>query len=195
VERELILTGIGGQGVQLAAQILARAATREGLAVMLFGVYSGMMRGGNSDSTLVVAQEAVEAPPLISSSWSAIVMHHLFWPPLSGRLREGGVALINSSLFEGEVDRARCRVFDVPATDLAAELGLPMAASMVMAGAYTGVTGLVDLESVVAGMRESLPPYRQQHAAGNERAIRAGFHAAEEAGTRLAAPAWEAVPA
>jgi Pyruvate/2-oxoacid:ferredoxin oxidoreductase gamma subunit len=195
VERELILTGIGGQGVQLAAQVLARAATREGLAVMLFGVYSGMMRGGNSDSSLVVAQEAVEAPPLISSSWSAIVMHHRFWPPLSGRLRAGGVALINSSLFEGEVDRTRYRVFDVPATDLAAELGLPMAASMVMAGAYTSVTGLVDVESVVAGMRESLPPYRQQHAAGNEQAIRAGFHAAEEAGSRLAAPAWQAVPA
>jgi Pyruvate/2-oxoacid:ferredoxin oxidoreductase gamma subunit len=195
VERELILTGIGGQGVQLAAQVLARAATREGRAVMLFGVYSGMMRGGNSDSTLVVAQEAVEAPPLISSSWSAVVMHHLFWSPLSARLRTGGVALINSSLFEGEVDRARYRVFEIPATDLAAELGLPMAASMVMAGAYTGVTGLVDIESVVEGMRESLPPYRQQHAAGNERAIRAGFHATEEGGTRLAAPAWEAVPA
>jgi Pyruvate/2-oxoacid:ferredoxin oxidoreductase gamma subunit len=195
VERELILTGIGGQGVQLAAQVLARAATREGRAVMLFGVYSGMMRGGNSDSTLVVAQHAVEAPPLISSSWSAIVMHHQFWPPLSGRLRAGGVVLVNSSLFEGELDRSRHRVFEIPATDLAAGLGLPMAASMVMAGAYVGVTGLVELDSVIAGMGESLPPYRQQHAAGNERAIRVGFDATEDNGSRLAAPAWEAVPA
>jgi Pyruvate/2-oxoacid:ferredoxin oxidoreductase gamma subunit len=162
---------------------------------MLFGVYSGMMRGGNSDSTLVVAQRAVEAPPLISSSWSAIVMHHQFWPPLSGRLRAGGVVLVNSSLFEGELDRSRYRVFEIPATDLAAGLGLPMAASMVMAGAYAGVTGLVELDSVIAGMRESLPPYRQQHAAGNERAIRVGFDATEDNGSRLAAPAWEAVPA
>jgi 2-oxoglutarate ferredoxin oxidoreductase subunit gamma len=195
MERELILTGIGGQGVQLAAQVLARAATLEGRAVMLFGVYSGMMRGGNSDSTLVVAEGAVEAPPLISSSWSAIVMHHKFWPPLSGKLRPGGVAMINSSLFEGELDHGRYRVFEVPVTDLAAELGVPMAASMVMAGAYAAVTGLVEVESVIEGMRESLPPYRQQHAAGNERAIRAGFDAAEQRGTRLAAPAWEAVPA
>jgi 2-oxoglutarate ferredoxin oxidoreductase subunit gamma len=195
MERELILTGIGGQGVQLAAQVLARAATLEGRAVMLFGVYSGMMRGGNSDSTLVVADGAVEAPPLISSSWSAIVMHHMFWLPLSGKLRVGGVAVINSSLFEGELDHARYRVFDVPATDLATELGLPMAASMVIAGAYAAVTGLVGVESLVEGMRQSLPPYRQQHAAGNERAIRAGFDAAEQGGSRLAAPAWEAVPA
>jgi Pyruvate/2-oxoacid:ferredoxin oxidoreductase gamma subunit len=195
MERELILTGIGGQGVQLAAQVLARAATLEGRAVMLFGVYSGMMRGGNSDSTLVVAEDAVEAPPLISSSWSAIVMHHKFWAPLSGKLRPGGVAVINSSLFEGELDHGRYRVFEVPVTDLAAELGVPMAASMVMAGAYAAVTGLVEVESVVEGMRESLPPYRRQHAESNEHAIRAGFDAAEQRGIRLAAPAWEAVPA
>jgi len=30
MERELLITGIGGQGVQLAAQVLARAATLEG---------------------------------------------------------------------------------------------------------------------------------------------------------------------
>ena len=54
MEREVLLTGIGGQGVQLAAQVLARAAALEGKGVMLFGVYSGMMRGGNSDSTVVV---------------------------------------------------------------------------------------------------------------------------------------------
>jgi Pyruvate/2-oxoacid:ferredoxin oxidoreductase gamma subunit len=195
VERELILTGIGGQGVQLAAQVLARAATLEGRAVMLFGVYSGMMRGGNSDSTLVVSDAVVEAPPLISSSWSAIAMHHMFWAPLSGKLQPGGVALINSSLFEGDVDRTRYRVFDVPATDLAAQLSLSMSASMVMAGAYSAVTGLVALESVIAGMRESLPPYRRQHAEGNERAIRAGFDASVQAGIRMAAPAWVAAPA
>jgi Pyruvate/2-oxoacid:ferredoxin oxidoreductase gamma subunit len=30
MERELLLTGIGGQGVQLAAQVLARAAIADG---------------------------------------------------------------------------------------------------------------------------------------------------------------------
>jgi 2-oxoglutarate ferredoxin oxidoreductase subunit gamma len=193
VERELILTGIGGQGVQLAAQILGRAATLEGRAVMLFGVYSGMMRGGNSDSTLVVADDAVEAPPLLSSAWSAIVMHHKYWPPLAGKLRPGGPALVNSSLFEGELDRDTHLVVDVPATDLATELGAPMAASMVMAGAYLAVTGLVAADAAVEAMRQSLPSYRQQHADGNERAIRQGVAFIEQAGRSLAAPAWQEV--
>ncbi|HET6664096.1 MAG TPA: hypothetical protein VFG94_07550 [Acidimicrobiales bacterium] len=37
MERELIVTGIGGQGVQLATQVLARAAACEGRQAMMFG--------------------------------------------------------------------------------------------------------------------------------------------------------------
>jgi S-adenosyl methyltransferase/Pyruvate ferredoxin/flavodoxin oxidoreductase len=45
VERELLMTGIGGQGVQLAGQLLARAAVSTGRQVLMFGSYGGMMRG------------------------------------------------------------------------------------------------------------------------------------------------------
>jgi Pyruvate/2-oxoacid:ferredoxin oxidoreductase gamma subunit len=158
---------------------------------MLFGVYGGMMRGGNSDSTVVVNEGLqVEAPPLVSHAWSAIVMHHKFWEPMVPKLRAGEVVLLNSSLFEGDADRGGWRVFDVPATDVAAELGNPLGASLVLTGAYVAVTGLVELDSLVAGMRESIPPYRRQHIENNEVAIRTGFDRAP----RLAAPAWEVVP-
>ena len=190
-EREVLLTGIGGQGVQLAAQVLARAAVVDGRQVMLFGVYSGMMRGGNSDSTLVVADGDIQAPPLISHASSAIVMHHKFWGSLISKLRPGAVIVVNSSLFEGAVDREAHRVFDVPVTDIASELGNSMAASMVMVGAYAAITGLVTLDAALEGMRDSIPPYRRQHVEGNERAIRTGWDSVE----RLAAPAWEEVPA
>jgi Pyruvate/2-oxoacid:ferredoxin oxidoreductase gamma subunit len=191
-EREVLLTGIGGQGVQLAAQVLARAAAADERQVMLFGVYSGMMRGGNSDSTLVVADGDIQAPPLISHAWSAIVMHHKFWYPMATKLRPNGVVVVNSSLFEGEVDRDAHAVFDVPVTEIAAALGNSMAASMVMVGAYVAITGLVALESAIAGMRQSIPSYRQQHVENNERAIQAGWDAVP---TKLAVPAWDVVAA
>ena len=38
-EREVVFTGIGGQGIQLMAKVLAEAAAQEGKHVMLFGVY------------------------------------------------------------------------------------------------------------------------------------------------------------
>ena len=66
MERELLITGIGGQGVQLSAQVLARAATLEGREVMYLGLYGGMMRGGNTDSTVVIADGPILAPPVVS---------------------------------------------------------------------------------------------------------------------------------
>ena len=186
MERELMLTGIGGQGVQLAAQVLARAATLEGRCAQFFGVYGGTMRGGNTDSTLVVSDAKIQAPPIVSRSWSAIVMHHEYWEPLRAKLRPNAVVLLNSTLFEGELEPKRYRVFEIAATERATELGNVMGASMFMAGAYAGITGLVGLKAVQQAMADSLPPYRRQHLEANRRALQAGFDSVE----RNAAPAW-----
>jgi Pyruvate/2-oxoacid:ferredoxin oxidoreductase gamma subunit len=178
VERELLVTGIGGQGIQLAAAVVARAALAEGCAVQLFGSYGGMMRGGNTEATLVVADGPVEAPPTVGSAWSAIVMHHDFSEPTFARLRPGGVVLVNSTVFEGSFDRAAYTAVDVPATDLAVELGNIMTASMVMVGAYAAVTGLVGVDALVDAVPSALPSYRAKHAVLNQDAVRAGYDAA-----------------
>ncbi|MBV8160468.1 MAG: 2-oxoacid:acceptor oxidoreductase family protein [Acidimicrobiia bacterium] len=192
IERELLLTGIGGQGVQLAAQVIAGAAALEGKDVMLFGVYGGVMRGGNSDATVVVGDGPVQAPPIVSHAWSALALHPRYWEPLAARLLPGSVVVLNSSLFDQPVTGADWRVYDVPATQVATEqLGNPLAVSMVAAGAYVALTGLVALDSVIAAMQESLPPYRRQHAAANTDALRAGAGLVAP----LAAPAWPAVAA
>lgn len=186
-ERELLLTGIGGQGVQLAAQVVARAATIEGRYVALFGVYGGMMRGGNTDASVVVGDAPLQSPPLVSHAWSAIAMHDEFWGPLARKLRPGALVLVNDATFTTLLDTAAHRVVRVPATEVAAELGNPLGASMVMTGAYAGITGLVTLDGAIAGMRESIPPYRKQHVEANEAALRAGFEHVD----RLSHPAWE----
>jgi Pyruvate/2-oxoacid:ferredoxin oxidoreductase gamma subunit len=186
-ERELLLTGIGGQGVQLAAQVIARAATIEGRSVALFGVYGGMMRGGNTDATVVVGDGPLQSPPLVSHSWSAIGMHDEFWEPLAPKLRSGALVLVNDATFGTPLDTDKYRVFRIPATEIAAQLTNPLGASMVMAGAYVGITSIVGLDATIEGMRESIPPYRKQHVAANEIAIRAGFDAVEQ----RAVPAWE----
>ena len=105
MEREIMFTGIGGQGVQLGAQILGLAATREDRHVMMFGTYGGSMRGGNTDSTLVVADAPISAPPIVSSTWAAVSMHHQYWEPTRRKLTTGSVLFLNSTLFEAEFDR------------------------------------------------------------------------------------------
>jgi Pyruvate/2-oxoacid:ferredoxin oxidoreductase gamma subunit len=186
VERELVLTGIGGQGIQLAAQVLAHAAIIEGREVQLFGSYGGMMRGGNTEATVVFADGPIEAPPTVGHAWSAILMHHDYSEPTIARLRQGTLVLVNTTVFEGELDRDAYVVVDVPATDLALDVGNIMTASMVMTGAYIAATGLVTMDSVAAAVADALPSYRSQHVALNVAALQAGYGAAPHG----IAPAW-----
>jgi Pyruvate/2-oxoacid:ferredoxin oxidoreductase gamma subunit len=187
MERELLLTGMGGQGVQLAAQVVARGAALEGKHVLLFGVYGGAMRGMNTDGTVVVGDAPIQSPPLVSRAWSAIAMHDKFWAPVAPKLRPGGVVLVNESTFAAPLDENVYRVFRVPATEVAASLGNELGGSMVMVGAYAALTGLVGVDALVDGMRESIPAYRKQHIAANEAAIRAGDELVAD--DRMAVPA------
>ena len=186
MEREFMFTGIGGQGVQLGASVLGHAATLEDRFVMLFGMYGGEMRGGTTDSTLVIADEPISAPPIVSKTWGAIVMHHEYWVPTRDKLRPGSAVFLNSTLFADEFDRDPYCVVEVPATAIASDLGAHMAGAMVMVGAVAASTGLVSLDSLVAAMKDSLPSYRKQHAPLNEKALSAGFEYAEAGAT----PAW-----
>jgi Pyruvate/2-oxoacid:ferredoxin oxidoreductase gamma subunit len=191
VERELIMTGIGGQGIQLAASVVARAAMAEGRHVQVFGSYGGMMRGGNTEATVVVADAPVEAPPTISATWSAIVMHPAHAEGPLRLVRPGGIVLVNATVFDHVPTSAEHAVVGVPATALALDLGNAVATSMVMVGAYAGATGLVALSALKDAARAALPPYRAKHADLNERALQTGFAAAP----RLVVGAWDAAPA
>ena len=174
MEREILFTGIGGQGVQLAANVVAHAAMAEGRDVQMFGSYGGMMRGGNTDATLVIADRAVEAPPTVDAAWAAIVMHPDFADAVLARVRPGGLVLRNAALFDGARARTDLDLVDVPAKELAVTAGHVMAESMVMLGVLSALSGLVGLDALEAAVTTCVPPYRQQHVELNLRAIRAG---------------------
>ncbi|MBI2710143.1 MAG: 2-oxoacid:acceptor oxidoreductase family protein [Actinobacteria bacterium] len=231
MQAEVILTGIGGQGVQLCAKALAMAAVAEGREALLSSHYGGEMRGGQTEASVVVADAGLRSLPILPSTWSAFVMHPAHWAPVAAKLRPGGVVVANADLVAGELlaldgvgndlvgndlvgndlvgndlvgndlvgndlvgdDGATsgCARVLVAAESIAGELGAPMAAGFVLLGAYASATGMVGTASLVAAMRDLVPPYRAQHVEANERAIVAGA-AAVAPGSH---PVWTAVTA
>jgi 2-oxoglutarate ferredoxin oxidoreductase subunit gamma len=186
MQTEVMLTGIGGQGIQLCAKTLAIGATDEGRQAMLSAHYGGEMRGGQTKASVVVGDGPLRALPILPSTWSAFVMHPKYWEPVRARLRPDGVVVANGTLVDDDLAADGRRVVAIAAGDIAAELRAPMSAGLVLLGAYSAVTGLVGLEALVAAMKRLVPPYRTQHIVANEAALRAGFDAAPA----LAAPAW-----
>jgi Pyruvate/2-oxoacid:ferredoxin oxidoreductase gamma subunit len=172
MDHEILLTGIGGQGIQLAAKTLATAAMGDGRSSMVFGTYGGSMRGGRTESTVVISDGDVQAPPTVSRAWSAVGLHHLYWSDSGPKLRPGAVAVIDVDVFRGDIGEV---ALPVHASKVAAELGSPKAVSMVAIGALAAATRVVSLEALVAATAHVLPSYRAEHAAANAVAIRAGY--------------------
>lgn len=178
VEREIMLTGIGGQGVQLAAKSLAHAAMREGRRVLMFGTYGGMMRGGETDAVIVIGQDSLVTPPVVDHVWGVLAMHHMSWDSVGDKLRPDGFLLTDERVFKGEINHPGVRV-SLAATALATEAGMAQAGSMVALGAFCAATNIVRLDTLLAIAEEVLPPYRRQFAEPNREALRLGHGAVE----------------
>lgn len=179
VQHEILLTGIGGQGIQLAARTVAEAAITDGRRVQLFASYGGMMRGGNSDAAVVLADGPITAPPVLSSAAAGLVMHHEHAAPVWSALRPGGVAVVNTTVVDrsGLVPRDDLTVVDVDALAIATSLGAPVAASLVLVGAWASAVGLVGADALLATPERVLPGYRAAAAERNRSALQAGLDA------------------
>ncbi len=162
MERAVIMAGIGGQGIQLIAKVLAQGAMREGKRVMMFGIFKGTIRGGSSESTVIVADEEIVSPPIVPTAWAVLAMHADGLTALAKKLEAGGVLLVNGSLVAEPPAAGGVRQIAVPATAMAKEMGQVMGASMIALGAFVGATQIVSVESLKAALDDVLPPHRRK---------------------------------
>jgi Pyruvate/2-oxoacid:ferredoxin oxidoreductase gamma subunit len=174
MERAVIMTGVGGQGIQLIAKLLAHAAMSEGRQVIMFGLFMGTIRGGASESTVVVGDGEIVTPPLVPRAWAVLAMHGDGLAKLAAKAEAGGVLLVNSSLVAPPATWPTVRVIAVPATALAKEIGQPMGASMVALGALAAATGVVAVGSLTAALDVVLPAHRRALIDGNRRCLARG---------------------
>lgn len=187
MEREILLSGIGGQGVQLAAKMLAHAGMLEGRHVMQFSMFMGSMRGGSSECTVVVADEPVEAPPVVPHAWAAVAMHPSELGLLERKLRPGSLVLYNRTLLAEPQARPDCRWEPVDAGSIAIERKYAQGQSLVALGAFCALTGIVATASLEEALKQLLPPYRHQTIPINVECLEAGAAAiGERAGTAAA---------
>lgn len=188
MDREILLTGIGGQGVQLAAKMLAQAGMLDGREVQQFSMFSGTMRGGASECTVVVADGPVEAPPVVPHAWAAIAMHPTALDQIESKLRPGGGILFDQTLMEAEPCRPDCRWFGIEAAGIATARGNPQGQSLVALGAFAVLTAVVRLDTLIATLAALLPPYRHHTIPENVACLTAGAEAARPLAERY--PAW-----
>ncbi len=171
---ELMVAGLGGQGLLTMGWLLAEAALLRYKHVVYFPNYGPMMRGGESECTIIVSENEISSPA-IYTLMSAIVMGSEAFQQLESRVKPGGTILIDSSLLSEKISRNDLGVFYIPASQLAIDLGGRQAANLIMLGAYLEITKALPSELVVGALEKKMSDKRKQRLLSiNKEALRKG---------------------
>ena len=174
MNKEMIFSGFGGQGVMLMGQIIAYAGMMEGQQVSWFPAYGPEMRGGTANCSVIIGDEPV-GTPIVTEPSIVVAMNLPSLDKFEPMLMPGGALLINNSLIERGPHRTDVKPFLVPCNDIAKELGNPKVANMVMVGAIVAASGSVSIESVLNILAKKIFKNKPQVMPLNEQAIRRGM--------------------
>ena len=176
MQKELRLSGSGGQGVITAAIIFAEAATACGMNVAQSQSYGPEARGGASRSEVIISDAAIYHPH-VEHPGIVLAMTQAAADKYAGDLDDRNGILIVDSALVPHVPRAAHTV-SVPITTLAIEkLGKALFANIVALGTITRVADLVPLSAVEAAVQNRVPPHTVEQ---NMQALMLGYEAAAE---------------
>ena len=186
---ELRVTGFGGQGVIRTGMIIGKALSLYGGMHATLTQSFGPEARGSACSAQVIIDEDPITYPYISDTDFLIAMSQEGYAKNVGNLRAAGTLVIEKDLVV--IDPAIIRkTFAVPATRIAEDLGVKIAANLVMIGFFTAVSGLGDIEAVKKAIPGTVPGRFLEL---NLRALQEGYdYGAKEYGVAAAMAAGEA---
>ncbi|OGP78058.1 MAG: hypothetical protein A2V86_05255 [Deltaproteobacteria bacterium RBG_16_49_23] len=169
---EILIGGVGGQGVVLSGILLGTAATLfEGKQAVQTQSYSSELRGGSARAEVIISEEPVSDPQvrrpdiLIALAEEAI-------PRYVERIRSKGLLVIDSDLVKG-AKPGDYEILSIPATSIAdKEMGNIVVANLIILGALLKKTGLLSVESMEKAIEVSVP---KKATAMNLKAFRRGL--------------------
>ncbi len=174
MREEFILAGFGGQGILFCGKLLAFTGMHNGLHITFMPSYGAEVRGGTAHCHVVIADEPV-ASPVVDNPSICITMNSMAMDKFSPRIRAGGLLVINSSLIDTKPQRRDIELLEVPATQLADDLGDLRVANMVILGALMAKKPIYTLEQVERALKDFLPERKRSFLEINIRAIKVGY--------------------
>jgi 2-oxoglutarate ferredoxin oxidoreductase subunit gamma len=148
LEKRVVIAGSGGQGILFLGKVLAYAAMVESKEVTWFPSYGAEMRGGTANCTVIISDEMIGSPVVLSSD-VLVVMNKESLEKFQARLKRHGLIFYDSSLIKAPVLRDDAQGISVPATELASAAGNTKSANMVMLGAMIAETALLRKSSIL----------------------------------------------
>jgi 2-oxoglutarate ferredoxin oxidoreductase subunit gamma len=154
---EIRIAGFGGQGVILSAIVLGKAASihQDGFATMTQN-FGPEARGGACSAQLVLSGAPV-LYPYVTKPDILIVMSQEAYTRFVPELKDGGTLIVEQDLVRVSELKGEIKVYSIPATRIAEELGKRMVLNSVMVGFITAVSRLLEPDAVRKAIADSVP--------------------------------------
>ena len=152
--KEIVLSGFGGQGVLTVGLIMADIAVARGRIATWIPSYGSAMRGGTANCTVKYGDETIYNPTMEEPDL-VLAMNDPSFKMFVNSVRPGGVILTDVELVTCATDeRKDISVYPVAASSLAASIGHPKGANMVMTGALIKLLGDFEADEAVGAINE-----------------------------------------
>jgi 2-oxoglutarate ferredoxin oxidoreductase subunit gamma len=154
---EILIGGVGGQGVVLSGILLGTAATLfEGKQAVQTQSYSSELRGGSARAEVIISDERVSDPEVRKPD-VLILMAEDAVPRYLHKVRPGGLVAVDSDLVKS-IESGNYEILQVPATSIAEkEMGNIVVANLIILGALIKKTELLSVGSMEKAIEMSVP--------------------------------------
>jgi 2-oxoglutarate ferredoxin oxidoreductase subunit gamma len=154
---EIRVSGFGGQGVILLGYLIGKAAAlHAGKNATLNQSFGPEARGSACSAQVIVDDDKILYPYLTQPD-ILICMSQEAYTKFEPELKSDGLLLIDEDLVKEPKHRGKIKMYKVPATRLAEELGRKIVLNIVMLGFFTAITKIVDHDAVRKTVEESVP--------------------------------------
>ncbi len=154
---EIRIAGFGGQGVILSAIIIGKAGCiyQAGYSTMTQN-FGPEARGGACSAQLILSDSSV-LYPYVPRPDILVAMSQEAYALFAPQIKDEGILIIEEDLVRiGELP-AGVRVYSIPATRIAEELGKKMVLNIVMVGFFGAITQVVEASALRNAVADSVP--------------------------------------
>jgi len=154
---EIRFAGFGGQGIIKSGIIVAAAACiHSGKNAVQTQSYGPESRGGACKSEVVISEEEIDFPKVVEPDILVVMSQHAYNEYVEN-VKPGGVVIMDPDMIPCEKDLKNVKIFRIPATKIAEELGRKIVANIVMLGAFVSITNLLDINAVKESIKANIP--------------------------------------
>lgn len=179
MKTEIIIAGFGGQGVLSIGKILAYSGLMEDKEVTWMPSYGPEQRGGTANVTVILSDERISSP-ILNEYDMVVALNQQSIDKFESKVKPGGILLYDNDGIHSAPTRKDIKVYKIEALNATIELGNNKAFNMVVLGAMLKLRPMVTVESVIKGLKKTLPERHHHLIPLNEKALQKGMSLIED---------------